>query len=382
MAIADKPTCTIGYAATHLKRRMAHQFKTGQRSGGTPLWLGAPGCGKSAMVAAVAADMAAALDEKVLLWTVTLADREVTDVRGAGIPIKTADGMLDLVYSRSGILPPRAMLDDYDRVVLFIDEIPAATQDHMKTIAAPLNDYVVGTETLNPESFFIVGAGNDTGHRAGAQRIPSHVLNRCCTMFVTPDHRAWLDYAYRAGIAPMATAFVDMKPSLLTESEIPVEPNTPWATFRSFTNMVADLSVMYEGDFSRIAADSSDATIIASGYVGAGVAKEFVSFCRVATTLTPLKAILADPKGCAVPETSGAAFAQASYLIEWTPTGRTAKDMEAMEAMMTFLGRLRADMLVSTALRMLAKNPSLTRTLAYGEMARANKGLIGATLSA
>ena len=105
MALAEKPSCSIGYAAEHLKKRMLHQFKTGERMGGTPLWLGAPGVGKSAMIAATAASVAETLGEKVLFWTVSLADREVTDVRGAGIPIKAGDGMLDLVYSRSGILP-------------------------------------------------------------------------------------------------------------------------------------------------------------------------------------------------------------------------------------------------------------------------------------
>ena len=274
------------------------------------------------------------------------------------------------------------MVDEYDRIVIFIDEIPAATQDHMKTIAAPLNDYVVGTETLNPEFFFLVGAGNDTTHRAGAQRLPSHVLNRCCTLFVHADHRAWMDYAFDAGVPPLAIAFVEMKPSLLTESEIPSEPNTPWATFRSFTNMVRDLEVLYDGDFGRIAADPADATIVSAGYVGAGVAKEFVAFCKVATTLTPLKEILADPEGCRVPEQSGSAFAQASYLVEWTPTGKSAKDVEQLEAMLVFLGRLRADMLVSTALRMMKKNNAVTRTMAFSEIMRANKGLIGATMLA
>lgn len=382
MALAEKPTVTIGAAAAHLKKRMLSQFKTGERNGGTPLWLGAPGIGKSAVIEAVTAEVGEALGERILFHTVTLADREVTDVRGAGIPMKTADGQLDLVYSRSGILPTRAEVEEYDRIVIFIDEIPAATVDHMKTIAAPLNDYVVGNERLNPEFFFIVGAGNDTSHRSGAQRLPAHVLNRCCTLFVEGDFKAWIEWAYAHGISPMATAFVEMKPSLLTNAEVPADPNTPFATFRSFTNMVRDLSVQFDGDFGAVASDPGTATIIAAGYTGVGVATEFISFCRVATQLTPLKEILDDPRNCRVPEQSGAAFAQASYLIEWTPTGRTPKDVENIESILIFLGRLRADMLVGTVVRMTKKNQAVTRTATFGEIARANKGLIQQTMMA
>lgn len=382
MAMMDKPTCSLATAMNFLTRKADAQFDTGRRVGGSPLLIGKPGEGKSAGIKAAFEKLAAKRGEKILVWTVTLADREVTDVRGVGVPVKnTAEGGVDLIYSRSGALPPRHLIDQYDRIVLFIDEVGAATQDHMKTIAAPLHDYVLGDEVLNPEFFFVVAASNGTADRAGAQRLPSHILNRCVCLFIGSDHRGWLDYAYTAGLPAIGVAFVEMRPSLLTESEVPAEPNTPWATFRSYTNMLTELSALYEGDMTKAVDDPVVSTAVACGYVGAGVAKEFFAFVKTAGKLTPLKEIVADPEGCRVPEDSGAAFAQAAYLIEWTPTTRTAKDMETIEAMVVFLGRLRADMLVGTLIRMQRKNPAITSTRAFGEVARENRGLVGMTLA-
>lgn len=386
---------SLGAAQRHLFARIHNQFTYGLRCGGTPMWFGAPGIGKSALIVDtfVAACRAVNPDPalRILCHTVTLADREVTDVRGIAIPNRNPETqMFDRVtYTRSGCLPSPEDELSYDFILLFIDEVPAATLDHAKVIAATVYDYKAGDTVLDPGKYFVACAGNDVRHRAGAIRLPSHFINRVAAMFIEADVRPFLKWALTpaANIPPIARAYVQQFPSLFTDAVIPDEPNVPFVTVRSFTQGVQDLMATF-GDPTRPASDPdaiagafgddsrADATAILAAYIGGGNAVQFMNYAKMADQLTPLDAIVADPSKAPVPEAPDAAFAQALYLVSWL-------DAKNVDALMIYLSRMRRDLRVPTAQSMLDKDKSaVARSKEFTKFALENGGLIQTTAAA
>jgi hypothetical protein len=390
-------TMTMTDAAENFRVRMHRQWASGQRLGGTPLWLGPPGSAKTALQQSIARDVGASLGAKVLVFTVTLADIEVVDVKGMALPAKNPEtNQLDrIVYTRSGILPTPEQEEDYDFIFLQVDEVPAATLDHAKVINQLLLDYRLGSVHLPPSKYFVAATGNDVSHKSGAIRLPAHTINRVELTHIEPDARPWLVWAARddSYVHPLARAFVEMRPMLFLADNIPAEPNKSFATLRSFTLGIEALMARYSTQPYDKPMDRSDpsaitsafdpenapiATVLLSSYIGEGAAVEFMQFGRVREHLVPLKEILDDPEGARVPDDVGAGFAQASYLVAWT----TPKNAEKL---ITYVLRMRRDMRMGTILAMQKKpdcRAAVVNCKAYVEFAVQNSGLVQTTIAA
>lgn len=382
---------SLTQAKMHLHRRMLRQFSTGQRCGGTPFWAGPPGLGKSAVQIAVAKDVAAQLGKSVLIVPITLADIEVPDVKGMALPAKNPEtGALDrIVYTQSGMMPFPEEIDEYDLVVLQLDELPAATMDHTKAVASLLLEYRIGRRYYDPGKYYVMCNGNEPKHKSGAARLAAHIINRLSVEIVEPDVVPWLEWSSdpRNGISPLARAFVDMRPAVFTEGKIPDEPNAPFATLRSLTLGVQDLAATFSTepadrvpDVTKTSAldgafapdNRGVATAFLSGYIGEGAATEFMRFGEVRKYLTPLQEIIADPEEARIPEDTGAMFAMASYIISWV-------DKDNCEALLTYAMRMRKDMVVSTIAAMRDRCPAIMRLKVFSAFAAENHGLLIAT---
>lgn len=391
---------SLDTARKHLFSRMAHQWTTHQRWGATPCWIGGPGLGKTSVMVDTARRVADHLTNRysyddefefpLLVKVVTLADREVTDIRGIAIPNKGASGMFDHIrYTRSGILPTEDEEARYRWIMIVLDEVPAATLDHIKTARAPVLDYVVGDTVLDPGRYFIGCTGNDPKHKSGAMRLPAHFVNAVAMLSVQPDVRPFLEWAAGddACIPPIGRAFVESRASLFTDTTIPDAPNTPFATVRSFTLGLQDLMATYGETGVRASEpeaidaafhpeNAPNATAILSSYVNDGVATEFMAFGKVRDKLTPLSEILDDPDHCRVPDDLSATFAQGSYLVSWV--NRTN-----VSALIRFTNRLRRDLRVSVVAGMMKRDSAAVTSCAeFAHFARANAGLLQSTLAA
>jgi hypothetical protein len=379
---------TMSTARRSLKAQMLGQWSSGKRLGSAPIWLGAPGMAKTAICKDVALEVARELDRSVLIITVFLVDREVPDLRGMALPVKNPDtGSYEYIaYTRAGILPNPDLEAAYDHILLLIDEVPAATLDHIKSVASVFLDYVAGDTVLDPARYFVVGTGNRTQDRSGAARLPSHFVNRVRLLEIEPDVRPWLEWsADPANQVPMlARTFVHMRPALFTSARVPDEANASFCTLRSFTNGIQALMRDFAHDPANVdpsdpavfdAAFSpdhvGDATALLAGDIGASVAREFITFAKVRHQLTTLDDILRDPDSAALPTDPSALYAQASYVVAWTTKTNAEK-------LVRYVARLRPDLRVPTVQQMLKREPAVSRTPIYAQMMKDNFGLMQA----
>lgn len=379
---------TMSTARRSLKAQMLGQWASGKRLGSSPIWLGAPGMAKTAICKDVACEVARELGRSVLVITVFLVDREVPDLRGMALPVKNMDtnSYEYIAYTRAGILPNPDLELAYDHVLLLIDEVPAATLDHIKSVASVFLDYVAGDTVLDPAKYFVVGTGNRTQDRSGAARLPSHFVNRVRLLEIEPDVRPWLDWsADPANNVPMlARTFVHMRPALFTSARVPDEANASFCTLRSFTNGIQALMRDFAHDPATVdpadpgvfdAAFSpdhvGDATALLAGDIGAAVAREFITFAKVRHSLKTLAEILADPHNCDLPVDPSALYAQASYIVSWTTKANCEK-------LMIYVARLRPDLRVPTIQQMLKREPAVARSAVYAETMKHNFGLMQA----
>lgn len=396
----------LGHAVRSITTHMRTQWITGQRTGATPLLLGPPGFGKTSVLRAAAANVAAELGGSVLIHVVNLNDMEVPDVKGMGLP--TDDDISGpqsvLKYTRPAFLPSPMAEAAHDYIFLLVDEIPAATLDQIKPMAQVLLEYMAGDGVrLDPAKYFIAGTGNGTDHRSGAIRLPAHIINRVRLLHCEPDVSLWLDhYAAdpRNGIPPLARAFVSTKPDLFAHATVPDAANVPFCTLRSFVQGVRALMVDFAPDPSDIDpldpavfdnAFSEDnapvATALFAGDVGRGVAHEFVMYGKVRHLLTPLEEILDDPENARLPTDHSAIYAQAGYVTAWAGrrTDRSGKPesskdwFDRAEKLLQYLGRMRSDMLAPAMQQFMDICPSITRSPHFSRLARENQGLLMAT---
>lgn len=399
MANTEIAPISLSASIAAIKRQMTAQWSVGKRVGAYPLLLGAPGLGKTAVTQAAAREVAASLGKTILCHVVTLVDREVPDIRGMALPARSEPGgpLDSLVYTRSAILPSPAEEEEHDLILLLIDEVAAATLDHIKSVASAFLEDKLGSTHLHPAKYFVIGTGNGVEHRSGAAKLPAHFINRVALMHVEADTTLWLrDFAPKVenGVPPLAMRFVEDRGSLFTEATVPDSPNTPFATLRSFTQGVQALFYYFHQDPKKVDPQdpqmfapvlSSDnmglATTLLASMVGAGVAREFIGYARLYGVLTPLAAIEADPKNAPIPKEMSALFAQASYLISWVSEERTA-GRKRNTALLIYAGRLRPDLLVPTIQRMVRKQQAITQMAEYSAILRDHLGLVEATVAA
>lgn len=373
---------------------------TGERFFTTPILLGPPGCAKTEGLKDVARRVAERLGKSLLINTTVLVDREVPDIRGMPLPVRGEDGAWErLVYTRSAILPSPAEEAEFDVVLQFVDEVTSAGPDHQKSVASLFNDYEIGTVQCDPRKYFVVGAGNGTEHRAGATRLLSHVINRCCVFHVEPDIRRFLQWASQAssGMPPVGAAFVEQFPTDFANASVPSDANTPFPTLRSITHGVRALLVAFGrssegassvGDLRALnrALDSHNAAkaqAVLAGHVGAGTAMEFLKYARVAHKLTSKMAIVKDPLEAPVPSRAdmSALYAQALYCAYWTDSAKVA------EAMLKYIDRFPIDLIMPTidrmdkALMSSSEKRSIFTVKGFSDLTKKHPGLVAATFS-
>lgn len=291
------------------------------------LW-GAPGIGKSELVAAVAKARGAALvDIRLNLF-------DPVDLRG--LPT-VANGAT--VWLKPAIWPA----DDSRETILFFDEMDRASPSVMSAAMQIVLDRRVGEHVL-PASVRIVAAGNGRTDRTGTNKMPAALANRFCHFDIEADADAWAAWATGAGIDPALVAFIRFRPNLIHAE------SADGRTFPSPRQWAKVNRVMGQPDHIRHA--------LAKGLVGEGPAGELEAFVRVMRALPPLDSILQDPAGAPVPSDPSARFAVAAALA------RRATDAN-LAAVLAYAGRLPREFEVMTAVDAIRRQPKLAETSAF-----------------
>jgi hypothetical protein len=251
------------------------------------LW-GAPGVGKSSVVAQVA-------NAKNLEFVdVRLSQLAPTDLRGLPVP---ENGV-------SRWFPPE-FLPTSGQGVLFLDELNMAPPTMQGMAQQLILDRKVGSYVL-PEGWFVWAAGNRKEDRASVFDMPAPLANRFLHLEVESDLESFKRYGLERNLHEQILAFLSFRPSLLHAMD---SKHPAWASPRSW----------------EMASTLLKAGLEIAPVVGAGAQAEFEAFCEVYAALPALEKILEGHFDAAeFPTEPSARYATVIGLISRVETGEHA----------------------------------------------------------
>jgi MoxR-like ATPase len=216
---------------------------------------GAPGVGKSSIVAQIARD------NDLQFVDVRLSQLAPTDLRGLPVP---ADGV-------SRWYPPE-FLPTKGRGILFLDELNMAPPTMQGVAQQLILDRRVGSYVL-PDGWFVWAAGNRKEDRASVHDMPAPLANRFLHLDVAADLDSFRRYAATRKLDERIPAFLAFRPQLLHA----LDARRPaWPSPRSWE---------MANTLLRAGADITPA-------VGEAAAAEFAAFCDVYGKLPEIEKIL------------------------------------------------------------------------------------------
>ena len=271
---------------TYLNRLIQHDIKIG-----TMIW-GAPGIGKSSIVAQIADE------HEIDFVDVRLSQLAPTDLRG--LPV--ADEGISKWY-------PPEFLPRTGKGILFLDELNMAPPALQGVAQQLILDRKVGSYVV-PEGWHIWAAGNRKEDRAAVFDMPSPLANRFLHLQVEANFESFKVYALEKRVHEQIIAFLSFRSTLLHK----LDPQQPaWCSPRSWVMA------------SRLHYAGLD---IASA-VGQGAAAEFAAYITLYKSLPDLVHILeGNGNAIAFPEEPSVRYA--------TVTGLTVRAEDADRAYNAF----------------------------------------------
>lgn len=233
---------------------------------------GAPGIGKSSIVAQVASGAG------IQCIDLRLSQLAPTDLRG--LPV-ARDGL-------SHWYPPE-FLPREGRGILFLDEINMAPPTLQGVAQQLILDRRVGSYTV-PDGWFIWAAGNRKEDRAAVFDMPAPLANRFIHLEVSVDIDSFKSHALEKGFHEQVIAFLSYRPQLLYK----MDPKRPaWPSPRSW----------------ELAARLHGAGLDVAPAVGMGPAAEFGSFVALYRDLPDIAGILSGKKAPEFPREPSVRYA-------------------------------------------------------------------------
>jgi hypothetical protein len=316
------------------------------------LW-GAPGIGKSDLMAEIAAELG------LPLRTFIASIKTPVDLSGIPVPDLTQG---KAVWLRPTDLPTEACL-------FFIDEINTNSPAMQAAMFQLVLERRCGDHHLHPDTV-IVAAGNRVSDRAAAQRMPSALKNRFAHFTIVPDVAAWTSWASGAGVDPYLVAFLNFRPALLhimpgatvDDGDIKISVDVEANAFPSPRAWVR------AGKFVNRSADVRQHLIAAQ--VGQGPAAELEGFLRVCHSVPTLDDVIANPKTAKVPAEGDAASRYAICALICRSATR-----ENFDVLLQYAARLGREFEVLTAVDAVKRHPELATTGAFGTWAVGNQDI-------
>ncbi len=250
------------------------------------IW-GAPGIGKSSIVAQVAQT------HNLEFTDLRLSQLAPTDLRGLPVPENGVSRWFPPIFL------PRA-----GRGILFLDELNMAPPALQGVAQQLILDRKVG-EYIVPEGWFIWAAGNRKEDRASVFDMPAPLANRFVHFEVEPDFDAFKFYAFERGIHEQILGFLSFRPTLLHRMD---DDRPAWASPRSW----------------EIASSLHSTGLEIGSAVGAPAAAEFYAFLEVYAVLPSIEPILAGSSTANFPTEPSAQFAITTALATRAKTAKEA----------------------------------------------------------
>lgn len=306
------------------------------------LW-GAPGVGKSDLVAQVAED------HKLELRDVRLSLLDPIDLKG--FPT------IDTVKKQMKWLPAD-FLPKKGKGLLFLDEMNQAPQSVQGAAYQLVLNRRIGEYEL-PEGWSVMAAGNRAGDRSIVHTMPSALANRFVHLDYDVNVDDWNMWAMENKLHDDLRAFIQFRPNLLHSFDPLTNPRAfPSPRSWAFVNDI------YKDGYSE-----DDQLEMIKGTVGEGAAAEFSGFVRLIKDLPRVDQVLIDPDGTKVPESPAGMYAMVTALDAKATTNNLAR-------IMTYTDRLPVEFQTVFVRSAIRRDPALTGTKCYMNWGIRNQNIL------
>ena len=288
------------------------------------LW-GPPGVGKSQGVRAVARAVGERTGKECRVTDVRLLLFNPIDLRG--IPTANADKTL-AVWLRPKIFDMDPSPDIVN--ILFLDEISAAPQSVQAAAYQITLDRTVGEHRL-PDNCIVIAAGNRLTDKSVAYKMPKALANRLLHMEIEGSFDSFSMWAVKNAIHPKVIGFLSFRRNYLMSFDSASE-DLAFATPRSW-EMVSNI-------LRGVSEDETHVYPLIAGLVGAGVAAEFRTWCKVYSQLPSIEDIFAG-KAVPVPQSTDALYALTASMTAYAREHR--KELDRIANSIRFAEKLPPD---------------------------------------
>lgn len=260
---------------------------------------------------------------------------------------------------------------EYERGILFLDEYGQGEADVKRASAELLLNKQLGPWKL-PRGWSVVAASNRTQDRSGVTKSFDFVINRRMEIHITPDIKAWTDWASQRDVMPLTIAFANQNPQVVFPGGVP-DKQGPWCTPRSL--VMADKQLQMLGKYNGgEVPDKGPAVEIVGGLIGAGAAAQYFGFVRLEREMPKYEQILKNPTTVKVPEKPDALM-----LIAYNLAHRVQAD--EVKAVLTYVDRMPKEFSVTFATSACKRNVKLVSHKEFYQWAMKNAALVSTITS-
>lgn len=305
-----KPSQAVALLETYIRAKMV------------PMMTGSPGVGKSQITHQIAENF------NLKLIDLRLSQCDPTDL--AGFPY--VDG------KRSDYLPMKhfpiegdPIPEGYSGWLLFLDEATTAPPAIQAAAYKLILDKMVGSKHLH-KNVAIVAAGNLETDNAIVQPMSTALQSRMAHMELVVDPKEWVNWAQDHGVHHRITDYIQFKPGNLHTFK-PDHTDKTYGCPRTWE--FADRVLKAAGDNNPLLLQ------LLAGTISEGLAREFLTYCKVYDQLPKTAKILTEPESIEIPK-------EPSILYALTGTISHNANMDNMSQYMKFIKRLPAEFQVVT----------------------------------
>jgi len=254
---------------------------------------GAPGVGKSDIIAGVAKEMG---------YELIISHPVVSEpVDAKGLPFPSSDGQTAKFLPYGELA---AALGTSRPTIWFLDDLGQASEDVQAAFMQLLLARRIGEHRL-PDCVTFIAATNRRQDRAGVKGLLEPVKSRFATIVeLKPELDPWLDWALDNDMPPHLIAYLRMRPEAFhVPTPTPDMTNSPsprtWANVGRLLNDGLDDDLLLEA---------------LAGSVGVSYANDFATFLRCAEELPSLDDVLLYPETARIPKSISALYALSDAL--------------------------------------------------------------------
>jgi len=281
-----------------------------------PMLVGSPGIGKSAIVRGIADKC------NLKLIDIRLSQCDPCDL--LGFPdIDRKAGKASYVPMDVFPLEGDKIPEGYAGWLLFFDEANSADKAVQKAWYKTVLDKMIGTRNIHSR-VVMMSAGNLDTDNAIVEEMSTALESRMVHYQLSISLDSWLKWAMDSEIDHRITSFVQFKPDLLYSFK-PNHPDKTYACPRTWEFANRFLQQREVGD-PLLRANLA-------GTLSEGVAREFLGYCEIYTSLPTTQQIIASAKTITVPNEPSILYALTGSIASKITEGTS-------EALITFVARM------------------------------------------